>query len=100
MSAAYVYILSNRTHRLYVGTTNDLARRLREHREKKRESFTARYTYKRLVYFEVLSSVEAAFERERQIKGWTRAKKVALIQSVNPNWHDVTPDWTELLCLR
>jgi putative endonuclease len=94
----YVYIMSNRTHRLYVGCTNDLIRRCREHIERRnRKAFTARYTYNRLVYYEALPSEELALKRERQIKSWSRAKRVALIQSKNPNWYDLGRKWHRLL---
>ena len=94
----YVYIMSNRTHRLYVGCTNDLIRRCREHIERRNpKAFTARFTYNRLVYFETLPSEELALKREKQIKSWSRAKKVALIQSKNPNWYDLGRKWHRLL---
>ena len=95
-----VYILSNNAHTLYVGSTNDLHRRLIEHKTKSHPTaFTARYTFDRLVYWELVADESAARAREKQIKGWTRAKKVALIQENNPNWIDVTPDMLELLRL-
>ncbi len=94
----YVYIPSNRTHRLYVGCTNDLPRRCREHLERRHPlAFTARNTYNRLVYYEVLPSENVALKRERQIKAWSRTKKVALIQSMNPNWYDLGRKWHRLL---
>ena len=96
-----VYILSNKGHTLYVGSTNDLVRRLTEHREKLHShAFTARYTFDRCVYYELLPGELAARSREQEIKGWTRAKKVALIQGVNQWWHDLTPDVLELVRLR
>jgi putative endonuclease len=92
-----VYILSNKAHTLYVGSTNDLLRRRAEHKWKVHEkAFTARYTFDRCVYYELVDSEAAARAREKEIKGWTRAKKVALIQSKNEWWHDATPDLTEL----
>ena len=92
MREAYVYIVSNKSHRLYVGWTVDLLSRLREHKEKLYpESFTARYNFDRLVWFEVVADQKAALIRERKIKHWTRAKKVALIQEKNPNWLDLAP---------
>jgi putative endonuclease len=95
----YVYIMTNRSHRLYVGSTNDLIRRYREHVERRdAQAFTARYTYNRLVYCEVCSSEAEARSREKQIKRWSRAKKVALIQAENPNWHDLARRWHRLLC--
>ena len=97
-SDCYVYILSNRTHRLYVGCTNDLPRRYRQRVEHNNPgAFTARYTYNRLVYYEVLPSEEIALKRERQIKAWSRMKKVALIQSMNPNWYDLSRKWHRML---
>jgi len=90
--------MSNRTHRLYVGYTNDLIRRCAQHIEKRNsKTFTARYTYNRLVYYETLPSDDLAKRRERQIKSWSRAKKVALIQSKNPNWYDLGRKWHRLL---
>jgi putative endonuclease len=75
-----------------VGVTNDLTRRVWEHRQKLVPGFTARYGITRLVYFEMTDSIEAAIAREEQIKGWLRAKKVALVESVNPAWRDLVED--------
>lgn len=101
MRHGYVYILSNRAHRIYVGATDNLPQRVTEHRLRLYpHAFTARYTFDRLVYYEVLSSVAQAFAREKEIKGWTRAKKIALIESVNPWWHDLYQSWTDAACLR
>ena len=98
--SAFVYILSNKSHTIYVGSTIDLFERVRQHREKRfKNAFTARYHFTRLVYFEIHPEQAAAEARERQIKGWTRARKVALIQEKNPNWQDLTPRLHELLCL-
>lgn len=101
MNAWCVYILSNHAHTLYAGSTNDLLRRLQEHRGKKHaNAFTARYTFNRLVYYEFVADEVSARMREKQIKGWTRMKKVALIQDANPNWADLTPSVLELLRLK
>src|SRR3954452_17368454 len=90
--SAYVYIMSNKSHVLYVGATADLLLRSRQHKEKHfAKAFTARYHFTRLVYFEVLPDMAAAEAREKEIKGWTRAKKVALIQVANPLWMDLRP---------
>jgi putative endonuclease len=90
--SAYVYIMSNQSHTIYVGSTTRLLERVREHKEKRhRKAFTARYHFNRLVYFEVLPDAVVAEAREMEIKGWTRTKKVALIQATNPNWLDLTP---------
>ena len=85
----YVYIMANRARTLYVGVTNNLARRVQQHKSALIPGFTSKYGLNRLVYFEVTSDVLAAIEREKQIKGWLRAKKVALIESVNPQWEDL-----------
>ncbi len=97
----YVYIVSNNAHTLYTGMTNDLPARVRQHMTKTyANAFTARYTFDRLVWFEARTSKADAARRERQIKGWTRAKRVALVQEVNPNWIDLHTTLTEALCLR
>ena len=84
-------MISNNAHRLYVGMTNDLPTRIREHKSKTYESsFTARYTFDRCVYFEHCGLKQAAARRERQIKSWSRAKKVALIEVTNPWWDDLS----------
>ncbi len=92
MRNAYVYIVSNKSHRLYVGWTTDLLTRVHQHKTKSYpNAFTARYNFDRLVWFEVVDGEEAALKREKQIKHWPRARKVALIQEKNPNWLDLTP---------
>ena len=93
-----VYILSNHAHTTYVGSTNDLLRRLKEHREKVDENaFTAQWTFNRLVYYEFVADETAARRREMQIKKWRREKKVWLIQRSNLNWEDLTPDVLRLV---
>ncbi|MGE0059383.1 MAG: GIY-YIG nuclease family protein [Dehalococcoidia bacterium] len=91
----YVYILTNRSQTLYVGVTNNIYRRLEEHRKANPTSFTARYHIDRLIYVEVTSDVEAALNREKQIKGWTRQRKMELIAEMNPEWRDLSEDWRE-----
>ena len=94
----YVYIMSNRTHRLYVGETVDLMRRTVQHRNRTYPAaHTARYTFNRLVYFEIVESRRVALLREAQIKRWRREKKVALIQRMNPNWRDLAVTWEDVL---
>jgi len=89
---AFVYIISNKSHSLYVGMTTDLLARFQEHRTGAYPNgFTARYHFDRLVWFEVLNDTFAAARREKEIKGWRRDKKVALIQAMNPNWTDLSP---------
>jgi putative endonuclease len=93
MRQYYVYIMASRTKTLYVGMTNDLERRVYEHKHRLTEGFSSKYNVSRLVYFEATGDVEAAIRRERQIKGWRRAKKIALIGSVNPEWDDLSDGW-------
>ena len=94
MRQYYVYILTNRKQGvLYTGVTNDLERRMYEHKNKLIPGFASKYNLKKLVYFEESIDVNAAITREKQIKGWLRKKKIALIESVNPRWKDLTEDW-------
>jgi len=88
----YVYILASKIGgTLYIAVTNDLIRRIYQHREKVVEGFTKRYDVAKLVYYEVHSDIEAAIVREKQMKKWNRAWKVRLIQESNPNWDDLYP---------
>ena len=91
----YVYILTNPSRTLYVGVTNNLRRRVYEHKHKLLEGFTKRYNLTILVYYEATPDVRAAIEREKQIKGWLRSKKITLIESTNPEWRDLSSEWTE-----
>ena len=86
----YVYVLASKIGgTLYIGVTNNLVRRVHEHREKLVEGFTKRYGVAKLVYYEVYSDVEAAITREKQMKKWNRAWKIRLIEEDNPNWDDL-----------
>jgi putative endonuclease len=90
----YVYIMANFTNTvLYTGMTNDLYRRVLEHKSKKNDGFTKRYHVTKLVYFEEASNPAKAIAREKQIKGWVRRKKIALFEEVNPEWNDLSEDW-------
>jgi putative endonuclease len=91
MSTYSVYILASASRVLYTGVTNDLERRVSEHRQRRAPSFSVRYNVHKLVYFEQFGDVRAAIAREKQIKGWLRAKKLALIESFNPRWKDLGP---------
>ena len=93
MSDYFVYIMAGKSGTLYTGVTNDLARRVYEHRRKLLPGFTSRYNITRLVYFEATPDVRAAIAREKQIKRWRREKKVALIESANRDWTDLARDW-------
>jgi putative endonuclease len=93
MRQYYVYIMASRSRTLYTGVTNDLVRRVVEHKQKRVPGFTARYNITKLVYFEATPNVRSAILREKQIKGWLRAKKVALIEADNPQWQDLSDEW-------
>jgi putative endonuclease len=89
----FVYILTNRHHTvLYVGVTNDLVRRVHEHRIKIASGFTTRYNVDKLVFFEETSDVQAAIAREKQLKAGSRERKIALVNAFNPDWRDLFDD--------
>lgn len=93
MKTFFVYIMTNKDNKvLYTGVTNNLLRRVYEHREKLIEGFTSRYNVTKLVYFENHVDPLSAIQREKQIKGGSRKKKIQLIERKNPNWHDLYPD--------
>jgi putative endonuclease len=85
--------MASPTCTLYTGATNNLERRVTEHKAKRIPGFTERYDISRLVYYETTADIHAALQREKQIKAWTRAKRVKLIESTNPIWHDLSADW-------
>ena len=89
----YVYILANESRMLYIGATNDLERRLSEHKQKLIPGYTSKYNLDRLVYFEEYPYVPDAIAREKQLKHWLRSRKVALIEGENPGWADLSVDW-------
>ena len=93
MKHYYVYIMSSRSKTLYTGVTNNLIRRVFEHKQGVGSQFTRKYRIMRLVHFEETQDVQAALTREKQIKGWTRAKKLQLIDADNPEWKDLSADW-------
>jgi putative endonuclease len=93
MREYFVYILASRSRVLYVGVTNDLARRIWEHRNKESSGFTSQYNVTRLVHCETFLTARQAIAREKQLKGWRRDKKVALIESANPQWQDLAKEW-------
>lgn len=87
----YVYMLTNYNNKvLYTGVTNNLCRRLYEHKSKLIKGFTEKYNVNKLVYFEESNNPEAAIKREKQIKGWKREKKNNLIEAMNPKWEDLS----------
>jgi putative endonuclease len=91
--AYYVYILASRTKRLYTGMTKSLESRVFQHKQATRDSFATRYNINRLVYIEEYANVWDAIAREKQIKDWRREKRVALIESLNPEWDDIAEHW-------
>ncbi len=95
MKTYHVYIMSNSSRMLYTGVTSDLETRIFRHKAKLTDGFTKRYNVHRLIYFEAFGDIRDAIAREKQIKGWLRAKKVALIESVNPEWKDQAPEWIQ-----
>ena len=95
MAECYVYIMTNKSGTLYAGVTNDLERRVYEHKHKLIKGFTSKYNITKLVWYEAFPDIQQAIEGEKRIKGWLRSKKVALIESSNPDWQDLSRHWEE-----
>ena len=93
MKTYYVYILASKSRTLYTGVTNNLERRVVQHRDKLQKGFTDRYNINRLVYYDVFHDVRQAIRREKQIKAWGRMKKITLIESMNRDWKDLSQGW-------
>ena len=91
----YVYIMNSTTGTLYTGMTNNLQRRVYQHKNKLNDGFTKKYNVNRLAYYEVFYDVKDAIAREKQIKGWRRSKKLDLIKSLNPTWRDLSEEWDD-----
>jgi len=89
----YVYIMANHSRTLYTGVTNNLLRRVMEHKKKELPGFTQKYNITQLVFYEETDDINAAIAREKQIKGWLRKKKIDLIETMNPKWADLSADW-------
>jgi putative endonuclease len=89
----YVYITASRSRTLYIGVTSNIEQRISEHREKKHTGFSATYNCNRLVWLERFTNPTTAIAREKQLKGWTRAKKITLIEQTNPSWQDLSESW-------
>ncbi|MBI3586259.1 MAG: GIY-YIG nuclease family protein [Ignavibacteriales bacterium] len=96
MKQYYIYIMTNKSRTLYTGFTNNPERRVYEHKHKINSGFTSKYNITKLVYYEVAFDADARIAREKQIKGWLRVKKVALVESVNPEWNDLASDWYDV----
>jgi len=95
MNEYYVYILTNKSNTLYVGVTNNLQKRLYEHKNKLVNGFTKKYNLNKLIYFEIYQNINDAIKREKQIKGWIRKKKIALIKTKNPNFNDLSKNFKQ-----
>ena len=95
MNQYYVYVMASHFKAIYIGVTNNLERRVYEHKHKLADGFTSKYNINKLVYFEVSEDVISAITREKQLKGWLRTKKIALIQSSNPEWKDLSEELFE-----
>ena len=98
MKQCYVYIPTNASRTLYTSVTDNLERRIYEHKNKLIDGFTKKYSITKLAYYEGTSDVHSAIMREKHIKGWLRRKKIALIEEMNPNWEDLSADWVEEHC--
>jgi len=95
MKRYFVYILTNKSKTLYTGMTNNLERRVYEHKLKTIPGFTKKYNLSKLVYYEETQDVELAIAREKEIKGWLRKKKIGLVEAMNPEWQDLSAEWFE-----
>ena len=95
--AYYVYILTNKSNTLYVGMTNDLEQRVKQHTRKSVKGFTAKYNINKLIYFKEFNQAIEAIEAEKRIKGWTRKKKITLIKTINPEFRDLSETSSEIL---
>ena len=91
--AYFVYIMASHTGTLYVGVTSDLEKRVFEHKHHLKPGFTSKYVVERLLYFERFTYIQAAIAREKQIKGWRRDRKIALLERDNPSWVDLSAGW-------
>jgi putative endonuclease len=92
----FTYIVASRSHTLYIGVTGDLRKRIFEHKWKELDGFSSKYDCDRLVWFESHQNVTAAIAREKQLKGWRREEKIALIEKMNPTWIDLSKDWYDV----
>ena len=93
MKNYFIYILTSDTGTLYTGVTNNLEKRIYQHKHKLIDGFTKKYNITRLVYFEETTDINAAIQREKEIKGWRRSKKIELIKTSNPTWKDLAENW-------
>lgn len=95
MNTFYVYIMASKSGTLYIGMTNDIKKRIHDHKKHLIQGFTDKYNIDQLLYVETMSEPNSAIAREKQLKGWRREKKLALIDKQNPDWQDLSEDWME-----
>jgi putative endonuclease len=95
----YTYIVASKSRAIYIGVTSNLEQRIWQHKNKTYEGFTATYNCDRLVWFEAYSNVGTAIAREKALKGWRRARKIALIEAENPTWSDLSEAWGQPIVL-
>ncbi|MBU1101970.1 MAG: GIY-YIG nuclease family protein [Bacteroidetes bacterium] len=93
MKNYYIYIMTNNSKTLYIGMTNNLERRVYEHKNSLVKGFTSKYKITKLVYYEMTNDVNTALNREKQLKNWRREWKINLIESLNPEWKDLSEEW-------
>ena len=93
MNSYYFYIMTNKSKTIYAGVTNNLLRRIFEHKSKIADGFTKKYNINKLVYYETFTHPNDAIRREKQVKGWLRIKKIKLIEKLNPEWKDLSEEW-------
>jgi putative endonuclease len=93
LNSYYVYMMASHTKVLYIGVTNDIESRVQQHKTAPPTTFAGKYNVNRLVWYEDYPDIQAAIAREKQLKGWRRSKKVALIEAINPKWVDVSYRW-------
>jgi len=93
MKQYHIYIMTNYAKTFYTGVTDNILRRVYEHKNKIIDGFTKKYNITKLVYFEATDNIRAAIKREKQIKGWLRKKKINLIETMNPHWQDLSVEW-------
>jgi putative endonuclease len=91
----YVYIIGGKSETLYTGITNNLERRMLEHKRKLKKGYSSKFGLNKLLYFDTFAHALDAIEAEKKVKGWTRAKKLALIRTINPTFEDLSKDWPD-----
>jgi len=91
----HIYIMTNKSGTFYIGLTNNIKKRVYQHKNKLADGFTKKYNIDKLLYYETFSDIYSAIAREKTVKGWLRKKKIELINTINPEWEDLSKDWYE-----